>query len=543
MPSATATAETAKRADGVRDTIDSIIVALILAFVFRAFIVEAFIIPTGSMGPTLYGAHIEHRCRNCGYTYAVGVREDDLHESFVVICPNCAYALDRIETRGRPRPTSAGDRILVHKWPFDISMERLGPQRWDVIVFKDPKDGKQNYIKRLIGMPQQVLEILDGDIYAASASAVPESLRAALLRPPAPGHARALPEADRSALDRALRIQRKPRSAQESLWMLHYDHDYPPLERHGDAPAWEEAGGPEPSGWNAQTPVVTFDGRSGEHALALTGKPIRDFFAYNREMLNAIGMQQLRTVGDVRLRFVLTPRGRSGELAMLLTKREDEFRATLHADGRVTLAHRGDPRRRMRELASAHSDAISPGRPVHVEFENVDYRVTLRINGRTVLATTDAQYAPDPGRLRGLRDGEGRPPRVALIASGLPLDARHLAVHRDVYYRSVAGDAGGGLFQENSVPGWGTPGRPIYLRADEFFVCGDNSPASKDSRMWTASEAAEFLRGRGEAYQAGTVPRDQLIGQAFFVYWPAGHRLGEYGLPVIPNVGRMRIIR
>ena len=78
-------------------------------------------------------------------------------------------------------------------------------------------------------------------------------------------------------------------------------------------------------------------------------------------------------------------------------------------------------------------------------------------------------------------------------------------------------------------------------------MLGDNTAASKDARLWDV--AGPHLTGRGEAFQLGTVPRDQLIGQAFFVYWPSGHKLAwlpipkirEYGL--IPDVGRMRWIR
>ena len=40
----------------VRETIESIVVALVLAFLFRTFEAEAFVIPTGSMAPTLMGA-------------------------------------------------------------------------------------------------------------------------------------------------------------------------------------------------------------------------------------------------------------------------------------------------------------------------------------------------------------------------------------------------------------------------------------------------------------------------------------------------------
>src|SRR5256885_6575268 len=56
---------------GAKETVESILVAFILAFIFRAFIVEAFVIPTGSMAPTLLGAHMRFRCEDCGYRFDV----------------------------------------------------------------------------------------------------------------------------------------------------------------------------------------------------------------------------------------------------------------------------------------------------------------------------------------------------------------------------------------------------------------------------------------------------------------------------------------
>src|SRR5687767_15890606 len=64
----------------VKETIESILVAFILAFVFRAFVVEAFVIPSGSMAPTLLGAHMRYRCEDCGYQFDVNYpseRSDD----------------------------------------------------------------------------------------------------------------------------------------------------------------------------------------------------------------------------------------------------------------------------------------------------------------------------------------------------------------------------------------------------------------------------------------------------------------------------------
>src|ERR1700759_5582261 len=66
---------------GVKDTIESILVAFILAFIFRAFVVEAFVIPTGSMAPTLLGAHMRYHCTDCGYAWDVNFNaphDDDI---------------------------------------------------------------------------------------------------------------------------------------------------------------------------------------------------------------------------------------------------------------------------------------------------------------------------------------------------------------------------------------------------------------------------------------------------------------------------------
>jgi signal peptidase I len=49
----------------VRETIESIAVAVVLAFLFRAFVAEAFVIPTGSMAPTLQGRHMDVVCEKC----------------------------------------------------------------------------------------------------------------------------------------------------------------------------------------------------------------------------------------------------------------------------------------------------------------------------------------------------------------------------------------------------------------------------------------------------------------------------------------------
>ena len=60
------------RATEIANTFEWLITAFILAFVFRAFVMEAFRIPTGSMADTLKGAHFRLRCPQCGYAYDHG---------------------------------------------------------------------------------------------------------------------------------------------------------------------------------------------------------------------------------------------------------------------------------------------------------------------------------------------------------------------------------------------------------------------------------------------------------------------------------------
>src|SRR4051794_41694830 len=65
-----------KTREGHRDTVEAIVVAFILALTVRGFEAEAFVIPTGSMAPTLMGRHKEIACPQCGFTYAVNAADE-----------------------------------------------------------------------------------------------------------------------------------------------------------------------------------------------------------------------------------------------------------------------------------------------------------------------------------------------------------------------------------------------------------------------------------------------------------------------------------
>lgn len=160
---------------GTRETIESIIVAFILAFLFRAFVAEAFVIPTGSMAPTLMGAHKDLFCEHCGQEYQASASSEFTSSTqapspYVTVGSTCATCrgLNKYDLRGnRNDATFSGDRILVSK--FDYVFQN--PKRWEVLVFKYPIEAHMNYIKRLIGLPGESLLIQEGDIYTQTADA------------------------------------------------------------------------------------------------------------------------------------------------------------------------------------------------------------------------------------------------------------------------------------------------------------------------------------------------------------------------------------
>jgi len=577
-----------------KDTLESLVVAFILAFAFRAFVLEAFVIPTGSMAPTLYGAQVTNTCSTCGFEYARGIGEEEvalaahnrLH-SIQLRCPNCCTMPDKVPAERILRPDS-GDRILVLKWAYDLGWDSLGPKRWDVTVFKNPSDGQANYIKRLVGLPGEVLEIIDGDIYAAPLDAIRQkepglyeqmdALRELVarhrnpkMRPDSTGLSNPYERADlRAEYERInarllphLRIQRKTPEAQESLWSIVYDHDFraPETAAVRSSVRWGPVGEPAARAWDTTAPEITFSSESDAPlAIRLEGKEIRDFVAYNYSASLGRNDDGISPVGDLRLRFVWFPQAGNGSIAMRMNRDRDTFLAEIHRDGRVTLDHlRADLPGGRRSIGQAQAaEPFADERAVTVEFVNVDYRVSLTIDGDEMLATTDQQYYPDlPHGLRASLSREPvlQPTHVEIAARNMQCRFRHLSLQRDVFYRSCDQNEKPFRGPENPYldwPGWGTAGCPIMLRTDrdvsgthyygEYFMLGDNSPASKDSRRWW--EIGPHLAQLGDEFQLGTVPRDQLIGRAFFVYWPAGYRTALTGnIGAIPNVGQMRWIR
>lgn len=514
-----------------RNTIESIVIAFILAFVFRAFIVEAYRIPTGSMAPTLYGAHQTQICQGCGYEYAYEIQQRDSERGLisrpprVTICPSCKWhdLPKPIHYKGRSMIAS-GDRILVMKLGYELSdlfpslKAALAPKRWDVVVFKNPSDPNINFIKRLIGLPGEKIEIVHGDIYADD------------------------------------KIVRKTPTAEESLWFIVYDNDYLPTRRDRvdprNLPMWTPVSQADAQLWSTAGRELIFTGlgKSDPGTIGFTGQ-IRDFYAYDDPESRLAGNY---IVSDLRMDFVFDFRQGHGQLDLVLSKFDDVFIARIDTTGKAQLfkTTRADFEQNLAKpvlLAEKEIPEFKPETPVPIIFENLDYKVRLKIDGKLVLETTDEQYQPDLKKLLD-KPAERVNPIVRISARDFNAQLWHVKLFRDIYY--LPGKIDYGRLADPDDPnsdqggsGHGVAGNPIQLGPTDYFVLGDNSPESMDSRLWFQVGPHLMDRYRQGHYQLGTVPADQMIGKAFFVYWPAGYHLFGTGPAIIPNVGDMRFIR
>jgi signal peptidase I len=473
----------------------TVLTGLILAFMFRAFFVEPFIIPTGSMAPTLLGAHATTICPACGWEFNYAPQ----HESapggvdFVapprVICPNCQLHIPIDAATVTPR---SGDRILVNKWAYALG-GILGPRRWDVIVFRDPANPNQHYIKRLVGLPGESVEIVDGDVYIDG------------------------------------RIARKPRHVQDALWMVVFDQSHlpRPTAESGLLPRWRviTPGTAAAPGWTGiESRVIRYIGLD-ETPRELAFNPdagryyLSDLVAYNRGATDTL-------VGDVRLIAEVTFHAGTGTVRWVLTRRPDRIFCEISREGLITLGRASIGADESDEIiAQVRRGAFPLGQPITIEFGHVDYRAYVRVNDRPVLATTDDQYHPDLDNLRN--ELPDRPVGLYIQAVNLDLTLRGVRIDRDVHY----------LSQPRRVRR-AQPGAPFQLGDGEYFVLGDNSPDSHDSREWTQRGPHLPL-----SYRIGTVPADQIVGQAAFVYLPSLLPLGEQGRVYVPDLGRVRFVR
>ena len=474
------------RAAEVANTFEWLITGFILALLFMTFVMQAFRIPTGSMADTLMGDHFRLRCWQCGYKYDHGHPQNynprrPLKRTYTR-CPSCGH----YQQTAAAMSIANGDRILVLKCIYQF----LEPKRWDVIVFKNPLDPAINYIKRLVGRPGETVEIIDGDIYING------------------------------------QISRKPPKVQDELWMPVYDNDYQPIRP--EVPAfnrhiWRQPFDIANSEWTIpeNNPTKFSLDSPAEQINAMTydssiGNDFRATYAYD----DVGGFEYMPYCSDLMVRFYVDPTESYGRIGIALSKYQTAYSAWVDSTGDMVIAETSKGQETI--VDSKLIEPLAANKPTLVKFANVDHQLIFQVG--------DEKLTHDLGR--GPEDAGPRrtdiQPQVKIFGAG-KLTLSHIAIFRDIHYTA-------------KVLRTGKPFK-FKLEKDEFFVLGDNSPNSADSRMWAKKGIG--IDGK-PLYREGIVPREYLVGKALFVYWPSGFRLHlgrtKSRLAVVPNVGRMRFI-
>lgn len=549
----------------IKETFTSIIIAFTLAFVFRGFVIEAFLIPTGSMAPTLRGQHIALNSPQSGYDWAGGPREYIRGTQNPAPVQQNVSATDPMTgmTIGpRNMPNQMGDRIFVLKYLDGV----YEPQRFDVVVFKNPIDPTINYIKRLVGLPNEEIALIDGDVWT---------------RQPQPSDADLLAKGENLWRLPGWTIARKPLRAQEAMWQPVFNSAYAPIDSTKDGRTifeqrWRGIGnGPSGSDWKVGGREYTFTGTGkgdGKTVLEWNAErfPISDFYSYN-DMPNI--RAEYFPVSDVRMSAGIRPTVEGQKMSCVVYARQSEFRADLDPKAGTAVLRmrprpaddRGVPNAPPAEdwkiVAEGKLPAgtLAVGRVTNVSFAHVDQSMELLIDDASI-AKGVYDWSPlervtrsikTPEAIEGQRDAldvikasnnlltvrqNYRPVRAQFEfegpAGGGAFTLYRVGMERDIWYQP-------GIYQSGpsaGLPAAAThPREPHVLNDKQIFVCGDNSPASLDARYWDHPDpwVAQIDP------TVGVVNTELLIGKAFVVYFPAPKRRGN--IPV-PSFGDMRWI-
>ncbi len=397
-----ATKERAPEALGpwIKENIEAIVVAFIMALVIRCFCIEVFKIPSSSMEPTLLGD------------------VSDTHS-----LSSCAF-------KDEHRFSNGGDRIMVTKYYYGFS----SIERYDVVVFKFPLNQAKNFIKRVVGLPDEHLKVYRGNIYTKK-----------------PG-------------ENAFRIARRTLRTQDSIWI--------PVDGAVD---YLQSDGAFRDHWR-MTPA---DGKQAEAAVKdreLTTLEKAGERSVRFEHQGAIRDGSGQEVGELQIAFDFELTSPQGRLFAEVANEFGYFRVDLSTEPDSELRFHAGGRGKPASHKVALKDLkLIPDRRHHLALSVYDGRVTVRLDGSEIehhdfITTREDAASSDAGDRF-----------AAFGAQGVTFKARKLMLGRDIYYKGKRN------IDEDS---------PVTIGPGKYVMMGDNVENSHDARSWTR-RAYQLADGRG----------------------------------------------
>jgi hypothetical protein len=289
---------------------------------------------------------------------------------------------------------------------------------------------------------------------------------------------------------------------------------------------------------------------SGTAATLTWDRPINDFYPYNEA--SARGVSNF-PVGDIRVCFGIKPENAGMAAAVEFLARGRQIRIDIKGTA-VTFATK--PVGSDAPLESLGSttlpEPLPAGTATNLEFWHADQELRLYMAEKLVAS---ARYEWSPGQRLAAATGitlenlmkrdDSRdiladprtyaPTGVQMHFEGGGFTLYRLSVDRDIFYRPDvyrAGEGGKTHSLAGTPSGGAHPRSTMNLDGNEFFFCGDNSPASLDGRLW--DHPSPYVTAIDP--DMGVVHRDLVIGRAFLVYFPAMEQRR------VVDFGRMRWI-
>ncbi|MEZ5977260.1 MAG: signal peptidase I [Planctomycetota bacterium] len=380
-----------------RDTIEAIVAAIVLALLLKAFILEAYRIPTGSMQPTLMGLE----------TPTVEVK----------------------------------DRIVVDKLTYALR----DPERFEVAVFRYPLDRSKNFVKRIVGMPNEELRVLNGDVWV------------------------------RKGPEDAWEIPRRPEAVMREHWKELDD-------------VWTGEVGPV-----VASKVSASSSENATVRFGLADEPIIDEFydGYPKAIVERLAMnpggppvplhaRTRRRVGDLRFEGILRANDATVEITVVLTEGPRTYlfrvpgpasapdarpRVDVETDVNAGVPNDGAPLEQTQAVASAPF-RLAAGKGVRIAAQNLDDRLRLEIDGQEPIELDVLPVANQDARVK-----------VRFVGGGAMED---VTVSRDIFYI------------DRGMTHW-------TLGDGQYVMLGDDTQDSSDGREWELDryrlEDGTILRG------------------------------------------------
>jgi signal peptidase I len=558
-----------------RTAVDLAVAFVVAVMLLRAFVLEGYLISTGSMAPGLCGFHRRVHCPACQYVFAFGVAFDDstpgqpgtIQEPSgprrLATCPNCGQSGIDVASL----PNNHGDQLLVHKHTYDLRK----PRRWETVVFRNPANPAEAFVKRVVGLPTETIRIKAGDVHIngtiarkslntqldlripvcslqlpsekhpewqlpwdldqnwtlqnntltlASTSHDPQWIRFHYWKPSGGRHLSETPLANSDAAADWSDFQSRFRDV-PIAWsaQLNYEPEREVLQCEGVMPAELQQDLIRNAG-NSQFRNAVFRLAALSHLA-----PVTDRYGYN-SLIASPEFVVTDLMLETTIQWTLPPthihlRIPIGNQTFGLTLNPQTHSATLLALDQQTLLRQGSWR-------------PDSNQSVHIIASSFDQQVAISINGQAPFEPlpvddalppaepVEASVSPiggermDPARAATISLLIERQKRWALGITGGSVTVPQLNMFRDVFY---------------------TPGRRRNAVTNDFqipencyFVQGDNSPVSSDSRNW----------------EKPVVPHPLLVGKPFVVHLPSKPAILQFAgrqWPIrIPDWDRIRYI-